>query len=67
MDLRAGLGNKQGSHDYAFIGPAPSMERLNELERSPSPPYVPPGGENNSNHMYTASHLPHVRTFYSKT
>lgn len=43
VNLRHGLANKHGSHDYAFIGPAPSIESLNE--RSPSPPWVPPGGE----------------------
>ena len=44
-----GLGSRRGSHDYAFIGPAPSIESLNE--RSVSPPYAPPGGkETNLSH-----------------
>ncbi len=59
MELRGGLGNKQGSHDYAFIGPAPSMESLNE--RSPSPPYIPPGGEKNSSLIIIISIQPVVK------
>ncbi len=63
VDLRSGLGKKQGSHDYAFIGPPPSMESLNELERSPSPPYVPPGGEQ-SLCIQLATYPMYVRTLY---
>lgn len=39
---RRGHITKEGSHDYAFIGPAPSMETLSGSEEGL--PFVPEGG-----------------------
>ena len=35
------MGERRGSHDYACIGAAPSME---DLPSPDSPPFVPEGG-----------------------